>query len=307
MVIYNRGSQIQKPNGFEGAREMLEDNILEVGDMILTGLRKVCPHACRLRGKLLRSVRLHTKSDWRRRASLLRLQRRCGGLLGNRGYRRGRCVEGHATDTIHTGRLRLQGRGKDRVDAGLHWLLRLRLEATKARRLRCKALEACLLLLDPKLRLWLEPCGLRHHAVRELVLRHEPGGLGLQIRLESLLVEFGETLSRRSHWRTNLRQSSKLRLQRRWTKRARLLGEVLGCGEGSLGRGRKQRVGAQGLWRRLWPLAGSLLETSGLRAEPLRGILQRLLLLCRLSQLGEEPRSSPCLLRLLRLGRRYCS
>ena len=93
-----------------------------------------------------------------------------------------------------------------------------------------------MLLLDPKLGLRLEAGWLWNQSVLEMSLGHETGGLRLERWLESLLVQFGQTLSWRSNWRSRLRNAGQLRLQWRQTKRALLLGEVLRCREGSLRR-----------------------------------------------------------------------
>lgn len=116
----------------------------------LTSLCKVSPQTGWLGSQLLGSIMLDPKSYGRRWSSLLWLQR-CGcGLLGNRGDRwwGGYSIR-HTARTVHAGRLGLKSRRKYRVNACRHWLLwlELRLVASKACRLWCKALEASLLLL----------------------------------------------------------------------------------------------------------------------------------------------------------------
>jgi hypothetical protein len=87
-----------------------------------------------------------------------------------------------------------------------------------------------LLLLDAKLRLGCESRGLRHHnSILILILAHEASDLRLHLnlRLQTLLVQLGQTLARDS--RTRLRDSRQLGLQRRRTKGVLLLREVLWC------------------------------------------------------------------------------
>lgn len=64
-------------------------------------------------------------------------------MLGNWRHRRRRCV-GLVAVAIDTSGLRLQCRGKDRVDTSLHWLLELPI-STKACGLWPKSLESSLL------------------------------------------------------------------------------------------------------------------------------------------------------------------
>ena len=100
----------------------------------------------------------------------------------------------------------MQGRREPSVDAGLHGLLLRetskacglwRKTSLKPKLLLTRLLTLqLLLLLDPKLRLWLESCWLR-----------------LQRRLELLLAQLGQALSRRSNLRPRLRDSCQLRLQ----------------------------------------------------------------------------------------------
>ena len=215
------------------------------GGLKLTGLREIGPHTCWLRGELLRCFRFDTKFDGWGRSGLLCLQGRSCRVLRNRRHRRHRRRRGrirHVAKAVHTSRLRLQtsglrlqGRRESSIDAGLHGLL-LR-ETSEARRLWCKtSLEPkllltwlltlqLLLLLDPKLRLWLESCWLR-----------------LQGRLELLLAQLGQALSRRSNLRPRLRDSCQLRLQWCRTQRIRLLREVLRRRQRPLWRRRDQRT-----------------------------------------------------------------
>lgn len=207
----------------------------------------------------------------------MRLQRRSSGLLWNRRHRWRRNVVRHASKTVHTGGLRLQASGlglhcrrEHRVDTS-----RLRLEAPEARWLRCHTLEPelawllglqLLLLLDSKLRLRLEPCGLRLQSCR---LWLESCRLWLEacrLWLETLLVQLGQTLSRRSKLRPGLRESGQLWLQRSRAKSSRLLREVLRRRQRSGWRGRKKRTLAQVL-RRLRALTRRLLKASGLLGQ----------------------------------------
>lgn len=201
---------------------------------------EIGPETGWLRSELLGRVVLNAKPDSRGGSGRLWLQWCSRRLLRDWGHRR--CAVRHAANTIHTCRLRLQRRRQNGIDAGLHWLLGLRLEAPKACRLWHQARVSSLLLLNPELGLRLEAGGLRRQSILELSLRHETSRLRLESVLEPLLVQFGQTLSRRSNLRSRLRNTSQLRLQWRRTKRVWLLREVLGCGEGSLRWRRKQRA-----------------------------------------------------------------
>ena len=201
---------------------------------------EIGPETGRLRSELLGRLVLHTKPDSRGGPGLLWLQWCSRRLL--RDWRHRRCAVRHAANTIHTRRLGLQRRRQNGIDAGLHRLLGLRLEAPEACRLWHQTRVPSLLLLDSELGLRLETGGLRCQSILELSLRHETSRLGLESGLEPLLVQFGQTLSRRSNLRSRLRNTSQLGLQRRRTERVWLLREVLGCGEGSLGWRGKQRA-----------------------------------------------------------------
>lgn len=97
-----------------------------------------------------------------------------------RHWRRGRRGVGRIAKPIGACRLRLQGWGQHRVDARLHWLLRL-CESAETGGLRGHSLEAwlrlsweavgkgrLLLLLNTELRLRNEARGLRHQSVLRL-------------------------------------------------------------------------------------------------------------------------------------------
>lgn len=102
--------------------------------------------------------------------------------------------------------LRLQCRRKDRVDSGLHGLLRLRVSEPSG--LWPKTLETSLLrghllgklrlllLLDAELGLGSEPGGLGRQSILELVLSHVSRCLRLHLRLVRLLVHAHRILPR---------------------------------------------------------------------------------------------------------------
>ena len=99
-----------------------------------------------------------------------------------------------------------------------------------------------LLLLDSKLRLRLESCGLRlHRWGRELLWLLLLELLLLLLLLELLLLaQFRQTLSRRSKLWPRLRESGQLRLQWSHAKCIGLLRKVLGCRQRSRRRGRNK-------------------------------------------------------------------